>query len=225
MDHAMTDVKTSRRMKAAATRDAIIRAAHQEFIEQGFHGATVAAIARRGGVAPQTVYFVFHTKPELISAVIDAAVLGDNDPVPPQDQPWWQEMRDASDSAEALRVFVRNAAPIFARAAAISEVLRAAALTDPEVRQTFDAHEALRRAAWSEVLDIVATKGGLRTDRTRGQLLDIFLTTFGDATYHLYAAELGWSADEIVDWMCEALPALLLSPDMDRPPKELGRTR
>lgn len=208
---AMADVKTSRRDKAATTRRAIIRAAHDEFVERGFHGATVAAIARRAGVAPQTIYFVFHTKPALISAVIDAAVMGEDDPLPPQALPWWQDMRDEPDPAEALRVFVRGAAPLFAQAATISEVLRAAALTDPEVRSTYETHEKLRRAGWSEVLNIVAAKGRLRSDRTRDQLLDIFLVMFGDTAYHLYSVELEWPHETIVDWMCEALPTLLLT--------------
>ena len=73
----MADVKTSRREKAARTRARIIEAAHAEFLERGFHGATVTSIAKRAKVAPQTVYFVFHTKAELISAVIDAAVMGE----------------------------------------------------------------------------------------------------------------------------------------------------
>src|SRR5688500_4391656 len=88
----MTKVKGSRREKAEATRRRIVRAAHAEFIEQGFHGATVAAIAKRAGVAPQTVYFVFNTKPELISAVIDTAVMGVEEPIAPEQMPWFAEM-------------------------------------------------------------------------------------------------------------------------------------
>ena len=66
------DVKGPRRRRAEATRQKILRAAHEEFVERGYHGATIASIARRAGVATQTVYFVFHTKTELVSAAIDA---------------------------------------------------------------------------------------------------------------------------------------------------------
>ena len=41
----MASVKGSGRQKAEVTRRKILRAAHVEFVEQGFHGATVAAIA------------------------------------------------------------------------------------------------------------------------------------------------------------------------------------
>ena len=112
----MANVKESRRQRSQATREAIVTAAHAVFVESGYHGATITSIADRAGVAPQTIYFVFHTKAELISAVIDAAVVGHDDGSPPQARPWWQEMLDEPDAAEALKVFVRGASDAFARA-------------------------------------------------------------------------------------------------------------
>ena len=171
----------------------------------------MAGIAARAGVASQTVYFVFHTKPELISAVIDAAVLGKADPRPPQAQPWWAEMVAEPDAAEALRIFIRGAGDVFARAAAIAEVLRAAALTDDEVRRTHKHHEALRRDGFGQVLEILAGKGALRDDRSLDELTDAFMTVYGDSTYNLLATERGWSHDQIVAWLCDVLPGMLLA--------------
>ena len=73
----MANVKTSRREKAARTRARIIEAAHVEFVERGLPRRDRRSIAKRAEVATQTVYFVFNTKAELISAVIDAAVMGE----------------------------------------------------------------------------------------------------------------------------------------------------
>lgn len=204
-------VNSIRRKKADATRRKIIQAAHKEFIARGFHGATMAGIAARAGVASQTVYFVFHTKPELISAVIDAAVLGEEDPRPPRAQPWWAEMVAEPDAAEALRIFIHGAGDVFARAAAIAEVLRAAALTDDEVRRTHKHHEALRRDGFGQVLEILAGKGPLRDDRSFDELTDAFMTVYGDSTYNLLATERGWSHDQIMAWLCDVLPGMLLT--------------
>lgn len=211
MDPETQPVKSIRRKKADATRSKIIQAAHQEFIARGFHGATMAGIAARAGVASQTVYFVFHTKPELISAVIDAAVLGEEDPRPPQAQPWWAEMMGEPGALEALRIFIRGAGGVFARAAAIAEVLRAAALTDDEVRRTHQYHEALRRDGFGQVLAILAAKGPLRAERSFDELTDAFMTVYGDSTYNLLAAERGWSHDQIMAWLCDVLPGMLLA--------------
>lgn len=207
----MSQIKSSRREKAAATRRAIVRAAHAEFVEQGFHGATVTAIAKRAGVAPQTVYFVFSNKSALISAAIDTAVMGEEAPTEPQLMPWFAAMLAEPDAAESLRIFVRGSADIFARAAGLAEVLRAAALTDDEVRRTHLSHEQLREDGFRQVVDMLAGKGALRDGLTPRTATDVLLTVLGDSTYHLLTTERGWSHDQVVDWWTDTLPNLLLA--------------
>lgn len=210
MIRAMADVKSSRRERAEQTRRRIIEAAHAEFLERGFHGATVASVAKRAGVAVQTVYFVFHTKAELISAVIDAAVMGESD-LPPELTEWWAAMVAEPDPAASLRHFVRGAADVFERAAAISVVLAAAALTDDELRVRNDQHEELRRTGFREVVAGLAAKGPLRPGLDVDSATDVLLTVFGDSTYHAFRTEHGWSQEQVVDWLADALPRLLLA--------------
>lgn len=207
----MANVKGgSRRAKAAATRRKIVRAAHDEFAASGYHGATIATIADRAGVAAQTVYYVFNNKAALIGAVIDDAVMGDDDPVIPQDSQWWAEMRAASTAAAAITAFVRGAAPLFARAATMSEILRAAALTDDEVAHLHAAQEELRRTGFREVIEVVADKGRLARGLTVDSATDVLMVMYGDTTYHLMTTERGWAPEKWIDWLCEALPAVLL---------------
>lgn len=200
-----------RRDQARLTRQRLIQAAHQEFLDNGFHGATMAAIARRAGVAGQTVYFVFHTKAELISAVIDAAVMGENPPTIPQNTDWWAAMHAAKDADQVLRHFVRGAGPLLARAAPISEVLRAAALTDPEVRTIFDRHDHLQVTGYRQVVDLAASKGALRPDLTPETATDLLLTLCGDSTYVQLTTQRGWTHDQVIGWLADATPRLLLA--------------
>lgn len=201
---------SGRRDKARETRRRILRAAHGEFLERGYHGATIASIARRAGVATQTVYFVFHTKAELISAVIDAAVLGEHDEVP-QETSWWESMLAAATAADALRAFVRGAGPLFARASAVSEVLRGAALTDPELRATLAAHDELQRTGYRQVIDAVVAKGRLRPGLDPDTATDVLLAVLGDAMYVYLTTVRGWHHDAVIDWLADALPRLLLA--------------
>lgn len=200
----------SRRDKAEATRRKILRAAHEAFVANGYHGTTIAAVARRAGVATQTVYFTFHTKAALISAVIDLAVLGEDEPTIPQESPWWTAMAAAPTASDALRAFVHGAGPLFARAGRISEILRAAALTDDEVRQTYEHHEALRRAGYAEVIDLLMAKGRLRAGLDRAVATDVLLTMLSDATYDAFTSERGWSHERVVAWLAGVLPEVLL---------------
>ena len=207
----MASVKGSRRAQAEVTRRRILRAAHAEFVEQGFHGATVAAIAKRAKVAPQTIYFVFHTKPALISAVIDTAVMGEDEPVPPQQTPWFAAMLAEPDAAATLRQFIHGAGEVYQRASRISEVLRAAALTDEEVQRTYKRHQQLQAEGYRQVTEILAAKGRLREGLTVDTATDILLTVYGDTTYHLLTTERGWSHDQTIEWLATSLPGLILA--------------
>jgi AcrR family transcriptional regulator len=220
----MADVKRSRRERSDATRSMIVRAAHEEFIAKGFHGATIASIAERAGVAAQTVYFVFHNKVALINAAIDNAVLGEEQPTAPQDTPWWAAAMAEPDAAEALRIIIRGSAPIFARTSAIAEVLRAAARTDEELRQTLDHHSHLRHVAFREIVEMLASKGRLRAGLDVDAATDVLFVVYGNSTYDLMTSERHWTHDRVVDWLCDALPALLLEPDAGRPTRPRRRT-
>ncbi len=219
MIRVMGEVKgANRRDRARRTRLKIIRSAHEEFLEHGYHGATMAAIARRAGVATQTVYFVFHTKAELISAAIDTAVLGEDAPTDPEHADWWVAMLAARTGADALQHFVRGAGPLYARAAGISEVLRAAALTDPDVHAIWRRHDRLQVDAFRRVIDAVITKSPLRSGLDPATATDILLTVYGDSSYLLLTTERGWTHDQAIDWACRALPALLLESGSGRKP-------
>src|SRR5579863_8453646 len=78
----------ARRERARRTRQRMIRAAQELLVERGYAGTTMADIAARADVAVQTLYFSFHTKPELLNACFEAAVFGDDSPAPPPEQGW-----------------------------------------------------------------------------------------------------------------------------------------
>lgn len=200
----------ARREKSLLTRSKIIRAAHKEFVERGFHGTTVASIAQRAGVAAQTVYFVFHTKADLVSAAIDAAVLGEDPPVEPLASEWWRDMTTRADAADALRTFIRGAGPIFERASPLGLVLKAASLGDEEVRRTNDVHDARQRQDFRAALEAIVLHGRLRTGLSLDSATDLLLTLMSDSAYCQLTRECGWSHQRVIDWWCEAIPELIL---------------
>ena len=97
---AVNPPKPTRREKAAATRERIITAASAVFAEAGYVGARMTDIATLAGVAVQTVYFIFHTKAELLKACFDHAVLGP-ERLPPSQQAFWTEMAAARSGRAA----------------------------------------------------------------------------------------------------------------------------
>ena len=209
----MSDVKgLTRKQRSERTRRAIVQAADEEFRANGYHGTTMAGIARRAGVAVQTVYFVFHTKPLLLTATIDQAVMGDEEPTPPELTEWWQEGTSTKDGRRALEVFVANVGAIEVRAAVLDRVARAAATTDPEVVDVLAHHERLREAGFRSYLETLVERELLRKDVTLDEATDVLLTLVGSATFAEFTEGRGWSLERWADWTTTTLAGLLLEP-------------
>ena len=64
------------RPKSEAKAEAILHAASELFLSQGFQGTSMDAVAKRAGVSKQTVYSHFANKEELFKACIGAKVAG-----------------------------------------------------------------------------------------------------------------------------------------------------
>jgi AcrR family transcriptional regulator len=207
----MDNVKTvPRNQRAARTRRAIIAAATEEFRSSGYHGTTMSAIAKRAGVAVQTVYFVFHTKPALLTAAIDTAVMGEGDPVPPELTTWWQEGTTTLDGRRAIELFTTNVSDINARAATLDRVALAASTTDPEVVDLINHHESLRIQGFRSYIDSLAARGLLRDGLDPVEATDVLLTLAGPDVFLNLTEERGWTVKRYVAWTTDALCLLLL---------------
>ena len=213
MHTTVSDVKRlTQKERSERTRRAIVRAATEEFCISGFHGTTMAAIAKRAGVAVQTVYFVFHTKSLLLTASIDQAVLGDEAPIPPGLTEWWREGTSTADGYRALELFVENVAVIEARAARLDRVARAAATTDSEIREVLAHHEELRVAGFRAYLETLADRGLLRERLTLDEATDVLLTLVGPTTFLEFTDGRRWAVERWITWTTATLADLLIEP-------------
>jgi AcrR family transcriptional regulator len=206
----MSDVKgpnQTRKAKAAATRQRIIAAAAEEFAGSGYHGTAMAAIAKRAGLAVQTVYFVFHTKGELFAAALDAAVLG-QDGQPPEQRDWAQATAERNDPAAAIRAFIRGTGPILERVSPLAEVARAAAPTDPDASAIFQSREELRIRGYQDFMAMLT--GSLPDHVDAARATDILITMDSAPLYLAFRRDRGWSHGQIIDWMMETIPDLML---------------
>lgn len=63
-----------------------------------------------------------------------------------------------------------------------------------------------------QVVVQLAGKGSLREGLDVGSATDVLLTVLGDGVWHQLRSERGWTPEHVTDWMCDALPRLLLDP-------------
>ena len=201
----MTQVKrprSARDVRAAATRARMIRAAYELFSAEGHRATTMERIAKRAGVAVQTVYFTFHTKDELLQAVHEWAVLGDEPTIPAQ-QPWILVAMEQPDGREALCLAVAGIAEIEARVAPLIPVYHA--VTQSPAGAVFRRSEVLRREGMAELAAALAAKTPLQTAMTLPRASDLLFVLTGPEVYRSFVQHAGWSHDQWIEWMSALL--------------------
>jgi AcrR family transcriptional regulator len=192
--------RLSRRQRAKATHWRIVKAAYTLFCEQGYAGTTMAQIAESAGVAVQTVYFVFHTKAALLSRAYEVAVGGEDEPLIPQQQPWYAAMTAEPDVTQALRHLVTGVGEIMRRVTPLHLVARVAADGDPDTARVVAFHEDLRADGYREVLELLRAKAEFRSGLTLERATQLLLLFVGMDVYHFLVGSHGWSHEEWVDW-------------------------
>ena len=157
-------------------------------------------VAEAAGVAVQTVYFTFHTKSELLSRAYDFAVLGEGDPVPPEQTGWYRKMTDEPEVAGALRHAIVGIGDIMKRATPLDTVVLAAAASDPETAAVRLFHERWRAKGYRAIIDILATKSALRVGVSAERATDLLLLYLGMDVYRVLVFDLAWKHRDWIDW-------------------------
>jgi len=204
-DENVAELRTSRRDRARATRLRITKAAYALFCERGYAGTTMADVAAAADVAVQTVYFTFHTKSELLSRAYDLAVLGEGDPLPPEQQPWYARMIAEPNLVRALRIVVEGIGEILSRATPLDTVVRAGAGSDPDTARIRALHEGWRADGYRRMLDVLSSKVPLRLGVPPERATQLLLLFAGMDVYRVLVMDFGWTHDDWISWTVSAI--------------------
>ena len=90
--------------------------------------------------------------------------------------------------------------------------MRAAALTDPEVRAIHQHRHDMQVSGYRQVVDTLVAKGPLRDGLTPETATDVLLTLCGDRAYVQLTTDRGWTHDQVIEWLTDVTPRLLLPP-------------
>ena len=190
----------SGRRRARATRSRITKAAAELFAERGYTGTTMADIAAAAGVAVQTVYFVFHTKTEVLDSAYGLAVMGEDDPAVPQDQPWYRQAVAEPDVSIAVHLVVDGLSEILRRVAPLDFAVRTAAAADPDASTFLTRNEGMRSGGYQELVGLLSRKCPLRENLTEARATDLMLFLASPGAYRALVLERGWTHAEWVAW-------------------------
>jgi TetR/AcrR family transcriptional regulator, regulator of autoinduction and epiphytic fitness len=199
-----------REEQARATRRAIVAAATELFVENGYAATTIDAVADRAGVSRRTVFVSVGGKPELLRRAWDFAVVGDDEPVTMADRPAVRRLQQQSDVRVAVRGWARVATGVSARVAPLARVLVAAADADPDVAELLAIVEEQRLTGARTFVSWVQSHGGLRRGVTTKRAAELCWVQIDPSVYRRLVLERGWTARQFERYLADVVEAAIL---------------
>jgi AcrR family transcriptional regulator len=195
--------------QAERTRQKVLEAAYRLFVERGYAGTTIAAVASEAGVSPETIYLALGGKRGLLEGVIEMAIAGEDD-VSAADNAWWASVSQLPSAGERLEKMVEYSCRILARTRPIHVVIRGAAdkesfagalgrrlLLDRLANQT----ERIRQYLGDDLrVGLSVSEGGQR-----------YCALTSPELYHTLTVEFGWTASQHRKWLTKVLETELLA--------------
>lgn len=203
-----------RQEQARATRRAIVEAARSLFLARGYAGTTIDAVAREAGVAVQTVYAAFGSKPEILKTVVDVAVAGADAPVPLIDPNAVKAIGAEPDVHRRVRMFAALLGRVQGRTAAVAQVAREAASSDPDVGEVWRAMQAGRAEGMADVVPGLVGDGA--PPRPLEEIRDLLYVLTSPEVYQLFVVDRLWTPERYEDWLAESVEAVVSRPGQVR---------
>jgi len=197
-----------REEQARLTRQAVVQAAEQLFLRDGFAATTVASIAARAGVSAETVYKAFGGKPGLVRAICERALAGDGS-VAAETRSDELQHRE-SDPRVVVRGWGRLSSEVAPRVTPILLLLRAAATTDAQMAELQREMDDRRLSRMTRNARSLAPH--LRSGLTLEDAAEVLWTYSSAEIYELLVLKRGWSPDRFGGFIAEAMIAALLPP-------------
>jgi AcrR family transcriptional regulator len=209
---------TLRAAQARSTQRAIVAAAGQLFVEQGYGQTTVDAIAEAAGVSRKTVFTSVGGKVQTLKLALDWAIAGDDEPVPIVERPSVKEARNDPDARRILRGYAHQVRDVSERTGRLYLVMQSAAGLYDDVRELAEQMGAQRLRGMQVLAGELARRDALKPDVTTAEAADVLWLCNDPAVHHRLVVEQGWLPDRYEEWLAEALISLLIRPSY-RPKK------
>jgi TetR/AcrR family transcriptional regulator, regulator of autoinduction and epiphytic fitness len=201
---------SNRARQARETRRRIVEAAARLFVREGYSATSVGAIADEAGVAVPTVYATLRSKANILRAVVELTVRGDDEALPLSSRADWREIERRRDPREKLALFAHVHRRICDREAAVFAQLEAAAGADSEATQMLAEHDRLRYETQSRLARGLHRRRQLKPGLGAGDAADVIWTLASERTYLALVRDRGWEAERYERWVAEQLVAALL---------------
>jgi AcrR family transcriptional regulator len=205
-----------RERQAESTRRAVLAAATELFIAQGYGATTIEQVAARAGVSKPTVFAAVGNKQTLLRTVRDVAIAGDDLPVPVGERPIVTRVRSETDQRRAVELVAQHLTDVARRYAVINEVIHTAANSgEEELRQLWEDEEQQRLAGARTWVALLTKKGPSRRSRGKDRAVDIVWLLMSPDNFYRLVHGRGWTKRKYETWLAEAIEQALQPPQPD----------
>jgi AcrR family transcriptional regulator len=196
------------------TRRRLLVAARAEFAERGYAAATVIRIAERADVSVQTLYSNWGNKRNLLRAVMESAVTGDdNTPLvagqPPAILTATLDPGAAKDPRRLLAHLSHQYRLLAERAAVGWQTYRDGAAIDPGIAADWQQLSDIRRQGFRAMFARIPGTA-LRPGLTGAAAADTAWVIASPETHDQLVRQARYSYDQLEDWVRTTLSAALL---------------
>ena len=179
---------------AQDTRAAVLTAAGELFAERGWSATGMRDVARRAKVSVETVYASAGCKTDLLTQVIDVAIVGDDEPVAMADRPEFMALGQGDREAR-VEAAVALLGALNARVGRLRRTLAQGAPAEPalaeRLAQSRDNERAIFRVGVALVLDAEPPQ----------RLVDGIWAVGTPDVYLLLVESAGWSDPQYQRWL------------------------
>ena len=197
-----------RREQARLNRGAIVVAARQRFLDDGFTATTIATIAADAGATADTIYKSFGGKAGLLRAMCEDALKGEGSIQAEQRSDAMQASEvDPRRMLRGLGTLTTEVAP---RIAPLLLLLSTAAEADSAMAQLRADIDAARLARMTQVVQILASKTQLRPGLSVKEAAEIMWAYSSPELYGLLVLTRGWRPERYGEFVGESLVDALL---------------
>jgi AcrR family transcriptional regulator len=213
----MADVNARRRSyssalrqgQAAATRRAVLDAARDLFLAQGYAATTLDEIAGRAGVSKPTVFSAVGNKQTVLKQVRDLAIAGDDRPIPISERPMTERVRTAPDRQRAIDMLARHLTEVAARYAPVFELLRAAAASgEDEIKALWETEERQRLTGARLWIETLKAKPGRPLRGNAQAAIDALWLYMAPDHYTRLVTQRGWTMQRYRRWLTRLITDL-----------------
>jgi AcrR family transcriptional regulator len=192
-------VSPRRRAQAQATRTAVLEAARDLFVAEGYGRTTMVRVADAAGVSVETVYAAFRTKALLLHTVWDITIGGDEQEVTFHERP---EVRAILAEPDLARRFLRQA-EFFTRTARrivpLVLALQGAAESEVAAAAMLEEISRQRKIGMGFMARAAAETGQLAVSES--ECRDVLWAFTDGVVWHRLVNDRGWSDERFATWI------------------------